>query len=85
MEIINYTEEWKERWDDFVLNSSNGTMFHMQKFFDYHEPGKFNFHHLIFVEKGKIEAVLPGSIVEDSVYESPIGASYGSIVVKDIK
>ncbi len=85
MEIINYTEEWKERWDDFVLNSSNGTMFHMQKFFDYHEPGKFEFNHLIFLEKGKIEAVLPGSIVEDNVFESPIGASYGSIVVKDIK
>ncbi len=86
MEIINYTEEWKEKWDEFVLNSSNGTMFHMQKFFDYHEPGKFEFNHLIFLEKGNIVALLPGSIVENgTVFESPIGASYGSIVVKDIK
>ncbi len=86
MEIINYTEEWKDKWDEFVLNSSNGTMFHMQRFFDYHEPGKFTFNHLIFLEKGKIVAVLPGSILENgTVFESPIGASYGSIVVKDIK
>ncbi len=86
MEIIKYTEEWKDKWDEFVLNSSNGTMFHMQKFFDYHEPGKFQFNHLIFLEKGKIVALLPGSIVENgTVFESPIGASYGSIVVKDIK
>ncbi len=86
MEIINYTEEWKEKWDEFVLDSSNGTMFHMQKFFDYHEPGKFTFNHLIFLDKGKIVAVLPGSILENgTVFESPIGASYGSIVVKDIK
>ena len=84
MQIIKYTEDWKQRWDEFVLNSSNGTMFHMQKFFDYHEPGKFNFNHLIFLEKDKIVAVLPGSLIDNCLYESPIGASYGSIVIGDI-
>lgn len=84
MEIINYTEEWKNKWDNFVLESNNGTMFHLQKFFDYHTPGKFKFNHLIFLEKGEISAVLPGSII-DNRFESPIGASYGSIVTKDIK
>ncbi|PID58698.1 MAG: GNAT family N-acetyltransferase [Ignavibacteriae bacterium] len=84
MEIIEYTEEWKSKWDDFVLNSSNGTMFHMQKFFDYHTPGKFKFNHLIFLEKNKIEALLPGSILDSRIFESPIGASYGSIVLPDI-
>ncbi len=84
MEIIEYTDEWKERWDQFVIRSSNGTMFHMQKFFDYHTPGKFKFNHLIFLEKNKIAAVLPGSIVDGKLFESPIGASYGSIVIGDI-
>ncbi|MFZ1289442.1 MAG: GNAT family N-acetyltransferase [Melioribacteraceae bacterium] len=84
MEIIEYTTEWKEKWDNFVLNSSNGTMFHMQKFFDYHTPGKFKFNHLIFQEKNKIKAVLPGSLINNSHFESPIGASYGSIVIPDI-
>ena len=84
MEIIEYNEEWKERWDQFVINSSNGTMFHMQKFFDYHTPGKFKFNHLIFLEKNKIAAVLPGSIINGKLFESPIGASYGSIVIGDI-
>ncbi|GAB4129772.1 MAG: hypothetical protein Fur0015_03680 [Ignavibacteriales bacterium] len=84
MEIINYTEEWKEKWDKFVLASNNGTMFHLQKFFDYHTPGKFKFNHLIFLEKGEIAAVLPGSIIENR-FESPVGASYGSIVTPDIK
>ena len=84
MEIIKYTEDWKERWDSFVLNSNNGTMFHLQKFFDYHEPGKFKFDHLMFIEKDEIVALLPGSI-EKGLFESPIGASYGSIVTKDIK
>ena len=60
MEIIEYSEEWKDKWDQFVLESNNGTMFHMQKFFDYHKPGKFSFNHLIFLEKGNIVAVTSG-------------------------
>lgn len=84
MEIIEYSDEWKERWDDFVLQSSNGTMFHMQKFFDYHEPGKFKFNHLIFLDNNKIAALLPGSLLDNKTFESPIGASYGSIVIGDI-
>lgn len=85
MEIIRYTPDWKEKWDDFVLNSNNGTMFHLQKFFDYHTPGKFKFDHLIFLHKGNIHAVLPGAIINNTLFESPIGASYGSIVTGDIK
>jgi Acetyltransferase (GNAT) domain len=84
MEIIKYTDEWKDRWDEFVLNSNNGTIFHLQKFLDYHHQGKFNFTHLIFLENNQICAVLPGQI-ENGVFESPIGASYGSIVTNDIK
>ena len=83
IEVVKYTEEWKERWDDFVLKSNNGTMFQMQKFFDYHTSGKFKFDHLMFLEDSKLIGVLPGSMVGD-MFESPIGASYGSIVVGDI-
>jgi hypothetical protein len=84
MEVIKYSGEWKEKWDRFVLDSNNGTMFHLQKFLDYHTPGKFKFDHLIFLKKGNIFAVLPGAI-KNGVFESPIGASYGSIVTKDVK
>jgi hypothetical protein len=84
MEIIPYTEAWKEKWDDFVLKSNNGTMFHLQRFLDYHTPGKFTFNHLMFVEKTRIVAVLPGGL-QNGVFESPVGASYGSIVTGDIR
>ncbi|MFH0736598.1 MAG: GNAT family N-acetyltransferase [bacterium] len=83
MEIAEYSLAWKEKWDKFVLESNNGTMFHMQKFFDYHIPGKFTFNHLMFVDKGEIIALLPGSL-KNGIFESPVGASYGSIVTKDI-
>ena len=84
MKIIEYTEEWKEKWDNFVLESNNGTIFHLQKFFDYHPKSRFNFNHLIFLDKDNIVAVLPGSRIDD-LFESPIGSSYGSIVTKDVK
>ena len=83
MEIIEYTKKWKDKWDNFVLESNNGTIFHMQKFFDYHPEGKFTFNHLIFLDKGNIVALLPGSMI-GSLYESPIGSSYGSIVLSSI-
>ena len=84
MEILEYSEVWKNKWDQFVLESNNGTMFHMQKFFDYHKPDKFSFNHLIFMDRGNIVALLPGARIRD-LFESPIGASYGSIVTKDVK
>jgi hypothetical protein len=84
MEIIEYTERWKEKWDSFVKQSNNGTIFHLQKFLDYHPKDRFHFNHLIFLDKGNIKAVLPGSL-KDNIYESPIGASYGSLVTQDVK
>jgi hypothetical protein len=85
MEIIEYSPEWKSRWDSFVENSNNGTVFHTQKFFDYHPVGKFSFNHLIIIDKGNIKAVLPGRVMPDGYYESPIGASYGSLVTDDVR
>ncbi|MDR3609093.1 MAG: GNAT family N-acetyltransferase [Ignavibacteriaceae bacterium] len=84
MEIIQYSERWKEKWDSFVNKSNNGTIFHLQKFLDYHPKDRFQFNHLIFLDKGNIKAVLPGSL-KNNVYESPIGASYGSLVTMDVK
>lgn len=83
IQVVPYTEDLRERWDSFVMNSNNGTMFHLQKFFDYHPKGRFNWHHLVFLDKKEIVAVLPGGAM-GSTFESPIGASYGSLVTNVI-
>jgi hypothetical protein len=83
IEVIKYSEVWKEKWDKFVLLSNNGTMFHLQRFLDYHIPGKFIFDHLIFLKNNEIVALLPGKMT-GKLFESPIGASYGSLVTGDI-
>jgi hypothetical protein len=82
--IQHYTEEWRERWDKFVLSSNNGTIFHLQRFFDYHRKDRFKWHHLLFLENDHIIAVLPGAVM-GTTFESPIGASYGSFVTRDLE
>jgi hypothetical protein len=63
----------------------NGTVFHKQRFLEYHKPGKFEFHHLMFYRGARLVAVLPGGFREQGrVYESPLGSSYGSFVTEDI-
>jgi hypothetical protein len=83
IQVVHYSDEWKERWDRFVLESNNGTMFQLQRFLSYHEEGRFNWQHLLFLDRKEIVAVLPGATM-GSTFESPIGASYGSFVTGDI-
>lgn len=78
-----YTPADRAEWDDFVERSNNGTMFHLQKFLDYHPEGKWNFHHLMFREEGRLVGVLPAGLNTKGELWSPVGASYGSIVVED--
>lgn len=84
IEVVEYEEKFRFEWDNFVENSNNGTLFHLQSFLDYHPKGKFNFHHLMFFENGRLLAVLPGGIVDSNIFWSPVGASYGSLVTNDI-
>lgn len=86
IEIRPYQPANAEAWDEFVRLSNNGTLFHLQKFFDYHPAGRFQFHHLMFYDDGALFAVLPAAIADGGkTLESPIGASYGGFVLPLIK
>lgn len=82
IEVVDYTPSWSDRWDAFVRDSNNGTMFHLQKFLGYHERS-FDWNHLLFLQHGSLVAALPASRMGTTL-ESPIGASYGSFVTRDI-
>lgn len=84
IEIIEYTPEYRKIWENFIDKSNSGTIFHYQKFLDYHEAGKFDFTHYLFLKNDRIVALLPGGFNEKNEYWSPIGASYGSFVTQDI-
>jgi hypothetical protein len=84
--VVHYDEaSHRLEWDSFVQRSMNGTAFHLQQFLSYHAAGKFDFQHLLFYAGDRLTAVLPGGFRKGTrIYESPLGASYGSFVVEDI-
>jgi lipid II:glycine glycyltransferase (peptidoglycan interpeptide bridge formation enzyme) len=81
--IETYKDELKEKWDRFVENANNGTIFHKIQFLSYHPEDRFNFHHLIFQKQSNTVAVIPG-MLNNGVFKSPAGASFGGIVMDDM-
>jgi hypothetical protein len=80
-EAQRYTQNLREEWEDFVGEADNGTLFHLQRFFDYHPEGRFDHHHLIFRRATKIFSLFPAALRE-GILSSHSGASYGGFVVK---
>lgn len=81
--IIPYTPEWQEKWDMFVDESANGTIFHKQKFLLYHPRDKFEDGSLLFLEDDEIISVFPAAIKDNCLW-SHAGSSFGGLVFKQI-
>lgn len=82
--LIKYQPDYFDRWNKFVEESNNGTIFHRLDFLAYH-GNKFekNEHHLIWVKGEEIFAVMPMGIFEEDgkrIARSPFGASWGGVV-----
>jgi hypothetical protein len=80
----------RSEWNEFVENSSSGTIFHRLDFLDYHPDDRFEEHPLMFYYGGqRLLGVFPLALVkgENSVIaKSPYGGSYGGFAVNsDIK
>ena len=81
--IEKYSPFLFEKWNLFVENANNGTLFHRQDFLAYHrEKFKQNEHHLVWYKGNQISAVLPLAIFtkDKTIAYSPYGGSYGGIV-----
>ena len=83
MEVIEYkNNEHHEEWDQYVLKSNNGTIFHLRKFLSYHKERTFQDASLLFYKNKKIIALFTGAIIKDCLYSHP-GASFGGFVYND--
>ena len=84
--IRKFTPKDSRDWDEFVLNSNNGTLFHTQKFLGYHPSDRFKDNSLIFEKKGNILALFPAAIIKNKIKKLLIshpGASVGSLLVRE--
>ena len=83
--ISRYTDEDAALWDDFVWQANNGNIFHTRQFLNYHPPGRFEDHSLIFRKDNKVHALMPATVKFEGhrkILVSHRGASYGGIVTK---
>jgi hypothetical protein len=74
--------EW---WDDFVWASPGGTIFSTLKFLSYHPRSRFEFLNLAVEAEGQpIAIVAGGEAIRDGrrFFRSPVGASFGGIVLR---
>ena len=73
-------------WDDFIQKSSNGTIFHYQKFLNYHISRDFNDFSLMFFKGKKLIAVFPAVKIINkdalSLISHP-GASFGGFIIQN--
>ncbi len=83
MDIIEYTEDKKVEWEQFLDNSNNGTLFSSQDFFAYHPANRFKNRHLMFYKRNKLVSLFPSAEYDRNgkrFLVSHPGASFGGFV-----
>lgn len=84
IQVHEYKESKRQEWEDFVPAANNGTVFHRQRFLDYHPRGRFDNRHLMVYQGGTLAALLPGLVKEGPEGRTLVsygGASYGGLVI----
>lgn len=79
IKIEQYCANYKEKWDNFIINAKNGHFIFCRNYMDYHSD-RFIDHSLMFnSEDGQLLAVLPANIQGRFIY-SHQGLTYGGII-----
>lgn len=80
-QIVTYSKEHEEAWNNFVTQSKCGTFLFRRDFMEYHSDRFQDFSLLIFLNK-ELKAVLPGNIEDDVLYTHK-GLTYGGVLYTD--
>ena len=78
-EIIRYTPEKAEEWNDFVAHSKNGTFLFNRDYMDYHSD-RFEDHSLMFYRDGRLYGLMPANR-KGNVFQTHAGLTYGGLVM----
>ena len=78
-EIKRYAPTDKERWNSFVKEAKNATFLLDRAYMDYHQD-RFADASLLFYKEGRLYALLPAHIANDTLY-THLGLTYGGLVM----
>jgi hypothetical protein len=79
IEIVKYSKNYKNQWNEFLLDGKNSTFLFNRDFIDYHSD-RFNDYSLIILDEDKIAGLLPANIDDDGIAYSHQGLTYGGFV-----
>jgi hypothetical protein len=79
MNIERYDESYKTLWDDFVRTSKNGVFLFYRDYMEYHAGRYKDFSLLFFDGRGKLKAVLPANVINETIF-SHGGLTFGGVV-----
>ena len=74
-----YSEQDAAVWNDFVLNSKNGTFLINRNYMDYHKD-RFNDHSLMVFYNKKLIAIFPAHLTAEGILSSHPGLTYGGLI-----
>ncbi|MBO4785494.1 MAG: GNAT family N-acetyltransferase [Prevotella sp.] len=80
-EIKRYTKEQENEWNMFMAQSKNGTFLFDRQYMDYHS-NRFDDHSLMVYRSGKLYALLPGNVADETFY-SHQGLTFGGLVMNE--
>jgi hypothetical protein len=81
IEVQPYSALHERAWNAFVNDAKNGHFFFQRGFMEYHAD-RFTDLSLMFTSSGRLVAVLPANLADDSVW-SHQGLTYGGLIVND--
>lgn len=82
MNVVPYSDESRDRWDQFVAESSNGTFLHSRRFLSYHGTRFEDVSLLAHDSKDRLVGVLPAAVNPRDHTEvvSHPGITYGGLI-----
>lgn len=83
-QVVKYSSEKENEWDDFVMDQAvNGTFLQTRRFLNYHPVGRFTDASVMIYDKGKLVAVCPAcQMIEDGkkIFFSHKGTTFGGLI-----
>lgn len=79
-DIVRYTPDKANEWNQFVAQSKNGTFLFDRSYMDYHSD-RFQDYSLMVYRRGKLYALLPANADKEGVWWSHRGLTYGGMLI----
>ena len=76
--VERYRIDFKNNWDNFVLNAKNINFMHFRNYMDYHSV-RFKDHSLIMSKENKLIAILPACEIDNKIF-SHAGLTFGGLI-----